>query len=272
MTRAAAFSERRWAWRSELHADRLRFSALALRLAVQALRAANYDPATPTWPQPSTAGHSNIRRVMEVLHFPVKRGDGVTEEVAIAIGVTRAVLIYETAACVGILDPMLLVEGACDSGKDPLLEARRATTAKFLARHMRVFFDESAHCDFRDGERQDERVPLMMSAEAIGPAVAEASQKFLSTDAGPAVLQAALPALANVARDIAAGFYDERAWRNVGKVWEESEKESQARAGTAGASATTQTSGVAAAVAKGCPDEEACVRAMSGLRVVTDGL
>lgn len=128
MTRKMVFSNRRWAWRAELHAERLHFFSLAQRLAVEARRVTNYDASTAKWPHRSTPAHANLLLFTELLHLPVGRGDRRVEDAAILIGVTRAVLVYEVGACVGLLDPTLLVPGACAGRLQPMSYKWRTTT------------------------------------------------------------------------------------------------------------------------------------------------
>lgn len=249
-SKAATFSERRWAWRAEIHADRLRFGALSLRLAVYAMERSNYDVL-----QVHQAA-SDLASVLHMLQLPDQAGATPgrvppAENVAIVMGITQALLIYEVTACVGLIDPMLLVPRICARRQYALDDARRASTDDFVARYVRVFFDEEFLSDSGSGERRDDRVPLLLSIGAVGPAVTKAVQDALRCDAGPAVLQASLPALADIVRDITEGEYDVVAWRNAVRRRD-------------GINATETRSNEVSDI------PAACLRAMSGLRSQDD--
>lgn len=143
-SKAVAFSKRRWAWRAELHADRLRFGALSLRLAVHALQQCNYDATNGEWPdepEPWT-DFACVLKALNITGAPQGAAGqpAFTEMIAIAIEVTQAVLIYDLSFCVGLVDPALLVPDICANHTSPVDDVRRASLDDFVARHVRFFF------------------------------------------------------------------------------------------------------------------------------------
>lgn len=128
-------------------AHRLVFASVALRLTVYFMAHADYNPCIRSWVRPRTDGRIRVVDfVMDILDLRVPSQPGGTLSVkqavneALAVGVTRAMLYFDVAACVGLLRPELLVPEHFMWGNDMELQAPGLDSDTFARRYLRVIF------------------------------------------------------------------------------------------------------------------------------------